>query len=560
MCRSVTGVWLVIALLLGDTANAVQYAYQVTFTDKYNSPYSLGNPLIYLSSRSIARRTLQGISVDTTDFPVNPAYIDSVLSLTGGKFHESSRWLNFCIVLLSDSSQIHTLDGKPFISNIKLVGVYGTDLHRISHTTGTQNSQLVKKTTGTDSDYYGNTWLQTNLVNGNYLHDQGYNGEGKLIAVLDEGFEGTDTISGFSNLWSSGRVVDTFNFTYNNSNIFYQGSHGTEVLSTMAGYVPNTYVGSAPMAMYALYITEYYSGDQPLELDNLLCAAERADSLGADIITISLGYDLFDNPADGLNFSTDLDGKTTIAAKAANIATTKGMLFVATAGNDGSPQIPGWGNHILTPGDADSALTIGATDVTGNAANISGYGPNAAGQIKPDVCGMGAPAYIINSSGIYTSGSGTSYSTPQIAGWAACLWQANPKATPWQLRQAIIKCASSYNTPGQQLGYGVPNFECTEQVLNVKDTPPPFSPSNWVIASPNPFTGNLVISVSPNVEGNVDFRITDMTGKLLSFWHLYLDKSNNKPINLSTAQLPPGIYILKVNSATLQDVIKLEKR
>jgi serine protease AprX len=557
MCRIVFGVWLVITLLPGYKACATQYAFRVVFSDKNNTPYSLSSPSAYLSPRALARRTLQGISVDSTDIPVNPNYIDSVLHLTGGKFHEASRWLNLCIVLLSDSSQIHALDGKPYISNTKLVGVYGADLHRRSGNTGSSNPYLFLKTTDTGAAYYGNTWTQTNLVNGNYLHDNGFDGAGKLIAVLDAGFVGANAHSGLTSLWSSGRVVDSYDFTFANTNIFQQDGHGTEVLSTMAGDVPGVYVGAAPAASYALYLTEYEPGDQPLEMYNVLCASERADSIGADIITISLGYDLFDNPFIFEEDFPDLDGKTTIAAVAANMATKKGMLFVATAGNDGSPQIPGWGNHILTPGDADSALTIGAVDQTGTPASLSGYGPNAAGQIKPDVCGLGYNAAIFNAAGGYTSGNGTSFSTPQIAGWAACLWEANPKATPYQIRQAIIKCASSYSNPGPQLGYGVPNFQCTFQALNVKEIPP-VSAAHRLIAVPNPFVEGIELFIWSDTNQDASVKIMDIAGKTAISVNIHLVIGSNKA-TISAPQLPAGRYVVRVNSATTQDIIKIEK-
>ena len=551
-----------IALLLTNRATASQFAFQITFTDKNNTPYSLSDPLVYLSSRALARRSIQGIAIDSTDLPVNQTYVDSVLVLTGpgSVLHETSRWLNMCMILLPDSASILNLAGKSFISNITLVGYYATDLHRNSATTGTSsNAAPAKRTTNTDSDYYGDTWLQTLMVNGNFLNDNGYKGEGKLIAVLDAGYIGTNTLPGFDSMWFSGRVVDMYDFTFRNTEVFLQADHGTEVLSTMAGYVPDTFVGTAPFAMYALYVSEYNPDDQPLELDNMICASERADSLGADVITESLGYDIFDYPpGSGQVFATDLDGKTTVAAKAANIATKKGMLFVATAGNDGSP-ISGWGNHIMTPGDADSALTIGSVDGSEDASSFSGYGPNAAGQIKPDVCGMGEGAYTFSSGGGYTTPAGTSISTPQIAGWAACLWQANPNATPYQIRQAIIKCANHYSDPGPQLGYGVPNFQCTEQALNVKDTPPPFSKTIWVIAAPNPFSDEIKLLVSPNESQDVQFTIVDMTGKEVASLQLFLYQGYNTPITIPAQELPAGIYILKAVSTTQEQVVKLEK-
>ncbi len=556
------GCLIIIGSLLGHPATASQYAFQITFTDKNNTPFSLTSPLAYLSPRSIARRTLQGISIDSTDLPVNAAYVDSVLTLTSGKLHETSRWLNMCMILLSDSSQILHLTGKSYISDIKLVGFYNPGLHRNAHTTGGGHySTSAQRTTNADAAYYGSTWPQTQIVNGSYLHDNGFNGQGKLIAVLDAGFIGANTHPGFDSMWQNGRMVDTFDFAFDATNVFHQDDHGFEVLSTMAGDVPGTFVGSAPQAMYALYITEYDTipTDQPLELDNMICGAERADSIGADIITESLGYDLFDYPpGSGQNFATDLDGKTTVAAKGANMATKKGMLFVATAGNDGDG-IPGWGTHILTPGDADSALTIGSVDYTGTIASSSGYGPNAAGQVKPDVCGMGQNASIFAGSG-YGSASGTSLSTPEIAGWAACLWQAYPNATPYQVKQAIRKCASTYTTPGTQLGYGIPDFGCAQLALDIHDVRRPSSLSDWVTATPNPFGNELQLNVSPNADQYVDFTLLDMTGKIISSLNIYLYKGYNTSVDLSIPSLPNGIYILRAVSPTQQQVVKLEKR
>ncbi len=548
--------FVALALLQVVTAGAQQYAYQVNFTDKNNTPYSLSSPSAYLSPGALTRRTTQGISVDSTDLPVNHTYIDSVIALTGGTLHATSRWMNLCVILLSDSAQIHALDGKAFVRSSKLVGYYSTFLHH-RHTNATGNAGAVaQRTASADNVFYGITWLQTDVVNGNYLYDKGYTGAGKLIAVLDAGFLGTDTHPGFDSLRAAGRVLDEHNFTLNSNFVYSYDTHGTSVLSTMAGYVPDTFVGSAPLASYALYVTEDDNSEQLIETLNMLCGIERADSIGADIVTTSLGYNTFNNAADNFNFATEFDGKTTIPARAANMATQKGMLVVATAGNEGA----GSWNKILTPGDADSALTIGSVDpgTLINAAT-SGYGPNAAGKVKPDVCAVGQPANVFTASG-YGSENGTSFSTPQIAGWAASLWQGNPTATPAQIRQAIIKCASRYTSPGPQIGYGIPNFECTSQMLNVLDTPSPFTADNWVLATPNPFDEGLKLAVSPAVSGNVDFRLTDMAGRRVFSVTYHLQKGYNTPFTITIPGLAAGLYILKANSATQQQVLKLEKR
>ncbi len=562
MCRKVILTWLVLLIFCCEKSLAQQFAYVVSFTDKNNTPYSLSSPSSYLSARAIARRTAQGIPVDSTDLPVVNKYIDSTLALTGGIFHGSSRWFNFCIILVSDTSFIHALSGKSFISSTKLVGVYATFLHhKASNTTGSAvpTFKPAKKTT-TDASYYGWTWDQTQIVNGNYLHNNGFKGTGKLIAVIDAGFTGADLHTGFDSLRNSGRILDTHDFVYNDNTIFSFDTHGATVLSTIAGYIPNNppnnYIGSAPLASYALYVTEDGASEQPIELYNLELATERADSIGADIVTSSLGYNTFTDHSLDLNFATDLDGKTTICSRGANAATKKGMLFVASAGNEGGN---GW-NMILTPGDADSALTVGSVDAAGSAWGTSGYGPNAAGQIKPDVCGLGHFAAVFTIGGGLGYQDGTSLSTPQMAGWAACLWQANPYATPYQIRQAIIRCASHYSAPTNHIGYGVPNFNCTEQLLNVSNTPPPYLPGSWVAVIPNPFHGDLRISAYPDTNSDVEFRLLDVTGKSITTMTTFLFKGYNPLFTLPVENLPDGIYFLKAISSSRQQVIRMVKQ
>lgn len=549
MCRKFI-LSIFVLLFLTEAANATQFAYQVNFTDKQGT-LTFSDSLSFLSPRAMARRNNQGILLDSTDLPVTRAYIDSVLVLTGGKLHEVSKWLNLCVILISDSNQIHALNGIAFVSGVKVVGYYSGTLHKDGH----KNATHAKTTSG--ASYYNQTWLQTTVVNGNYLHDIGHKGAGKIIAVVDGGFSNADTHSGFDSLRNSGRLVDVYNFALDTSYVFAYDDHGTEVLSTMAGYVPDTFVGSAPLASYALYVTEA-AGERPIELLNLLCGAERADSIGADVISSSLGYNTFDDFDFHYNADftyADLDGKTTVATIAANMATKKGILFVSSAGNQGSPGDP-W-HYILTPGDADSVLTIGSVDATGTNASNSGYGPNAAGIIKPDVCGMGESAAVFSPT-TYSHASGTSLSTPEIAGFATCLWEASPHSTPGQIRQAIRQCASRYSTPGSQIGYGIPNFQCAAAALNIIDTPIPVD-NSLVMATPNPMNDNMILTITLPTSSTVHFKLLDITGRtVLTFSDSFM-KGTNTPVSYNVAKLPAGMYLLKATTATLQQTIKLVK-
>lgn len=553
MCRSARAILLIATLLAGTDLFAEQFAYIVRFTDKNNTTYSLSSPLSYLSARSVKRRATQGIAIDSTDLPVNRTYVNEVLSLTGGVLHGTSKWLNLCVILVSDSALIHNIETRPYVATIRMVGYYAGSLHGQAPdgSVPLANHQGLKKTW--DGSDYGNTWMQTGLLHGEALHNAGYTGNGKLIAVLDAGFTDVDTHPGFSSMLTNGRLIEKRNFVLGTEDVFAYDTHGTHALSTMAGYVPGTFIGSAPMASYALYITEDNNSEQPIELTNMLNACERADSAGADVITSSLGYNLFDNSADNFVFATDFDGKTTIAAQAANMATVKGMLFVASAGNEGGG---GW-NMVLTPGDADSALTIGSVDYSGISAFNSGYGPNAAGRVKPDVVGMGQAAAIFLGSG-YGNQSGTSFSTPQIAGWAACLWQSFPAATPYQVRDAITRCASRYTAPTTQQGYGIPDLGCSKVVLGVDDIGL-FTSAQWISVAPNPVGDVIHIEAAPDEDGLVAFRITDISGRVVLTAQKTFNRGYNSTFVLPVGDLPSGIYLLHAETATQRQVVKLVK-
>lgn len=550
-------VWLVVLSLFTAAADAMaqasQYAYRVSFANKNGSP-ALTAANTFLSARSLARRTLQGIALDETDRPVTKAYVDTALSLTGGVLHLTSKWFNHAVILLTDSSKIHLLQGKPWITGISYIAYYSSGLHLRSTNdeAGLNAPPPTAKATGSAAYYGTPAWTQTDLVHGDYLHDMGYKGQGKIIAVLDAGFSEANTHKGFDSLNQQGRMIDQFDFVQRQTGVYSYSSHGMQVLSTMAGNWPGTYVGCAPNAQYVLYRTEDPSSEQRIELDNMVAATERADSIGADIVNSSLGYDFgFDAPSIDFVFS-ELDGKTTLVARAANLATTKGMLFVTTAGNDG---LTTW-QKILTPGDADSALTVGSCTASRTPAVTSGYGPNASNRIKPDVSTLGEPAAIFGFSNGISSGSGTSYATPQIAGWAACLWQSRPNAKPGQIRDAINRSAHLYTTPGAQLGYGVPNFQTAYVALDVADVNKrglSFS------VYPNPFDGVLFLQTNTTNSSRVALSLMDITGRML--WQSERNiQAGNQEMQLDVPlHLAKGIYLLRISDGSAQQTIRLLK-
>lgn len=558
MCRGVVLCFVGLLIFTIVASAQEQHGFRVSFTDKDATAHTLANPQTYLSQRAIDRRTAFGIAIDSTDLPVLPQYIDSVLTLTGGKFHLASKWLNYMVVLLDDSSDILAIQNKPYITSIEYIAYYPTGLHKpAKSTTTTQTTSgysIPLKTSGT-ALYYGDSYSQSALVAGDYLHDIGWKGQGKLIAVLDEGFADVNTAPAFDSMFNSGRLIDQYNYVDDNTNVFTNGLHGTTSLSTIAGNLPGTYVGAAPLADYALYSTEVPGSEQVLEMDNIMAASERADSVGADIITISLGYDRFTLPTNYSLQYSDIDGKSTIAAKAANIATTKGILFVASAGNEGG----GSWNYILTPGDADSAMTIGSVGLDKVPASNSGFGPNSAGTVKPDVCMVGQPASIMRNGPNPSFSSGTSWATPQLAGWAACLMQASGNFTPYEIRTAIQKSANFYSNPGKQIGYGVPNFQYALQLLNVKELPKQPSSTDWLTVGPNPFDNQLTVRIYHERNGHAEIALTDISGRVV--YNTSIKTALGvQTIQLDIPELSRGVYFLKAIDNDRELQLKLIKR
>lgn len=524
---------LLFLFVISNVVAQEQYAFRVFFKNKIGAP-EISNASTFLSSKALQRRTIWSIPISENDRPLNQAYIDTVLNLTKSKFQLKSKWLNYCVVLLSDSSKIHLLDNKSFVSFTQYISNYGNELHQINNKFKSENEfPSVYKSTS-DSSFYGASWQQNNLLNGICLHAQGYKGKGKLIAVLDDGFNYVPTAPGFDSLFKQGRIIDKKNFVTNDTFVYGFGSHGTQILSTISGNIPNNFVGAAPDAEVALYITEDITSERPIELDNFLAATERADSIGADIISSSLGYNYFDAPSPSLTYA-NLDGKTTIAAQAVNIATQKGIVCVISAGNEGGNS---W-NYILTPGDADSALTIGSVDINKNPAGNSGYGPNSAGIQKPDVCALGNPGAVLSSGPNPIYINGTSIATPQIAGFTACLMQANPSKNPYQIKNAIKKSSHLFTSPNYHIGYGVPDFCKAAQMLEIKNLDSAFSN---IKIFPNPTENSFWITFIASKPNKTQVLIYNNQGQIILSKEVSIERGGNKkqielPTNLSS-----GLY------------------
>jgi len=408
----------------------------VQFTDK------LGSAPITFSDRATENRKNWNIKTDSLDYAVVPQYVDSVRG-KGARVCYVSRWMNGCAVE-ADSTEAMAIKTLPFVKAIEQ-----TRNDKKGSSAAARKLMLASSVT----DPYQSNGKQLDVYNLRGLHEIGYEGQGRLIAVIDAGFYHVDKAPCFDSVRN--RIKGLYDFSEDTTTLFTSHQHGANCFSFIAAQTA-TYHGAATQAEYILIRTEENDAESPKECDNLVAAYELCDSLGVNIITCSLGYRLFDDQQFDYTYDM-LDGRTTRASRAAAIAARKGMLLCQSAGNDGTYK-PWY--KISVPSDADSILTVGALSVDSVMASFSSYGPSADGRVKPEVSAVGVDAvYWSTSTNRAEKGNGTSYSTPLVAGLAACLWSALPEATSQEIRQRIIESAHLYpnHDNKNQMGYGIPD-------------------------------------------------------------------------------------------------------
>ena len=526
--------------------------YRVEFTDKNNNPFSISNPLAYLSQKSINRRAKQSILIDSRDIPITPLYIDSIQKL-GGVVQCLSKWLNSIVVYATDSTIIKKIKNLSFVKKVTTIG-YKVNKKELSTTRGKtiQNSVNVFSQSTNDRGYnYGPSYNQINMLGGDMLHDSGFRGQGLTIAILDAGFIDVNQLHIFDSLNLNNQIQGAWNFVDGNNNVYQRSDHGTCVLSTMGGLLPGYLIGTAPKANYYLLITEDVNSEYEVEEDYWAAGIEYADSVGADVVNSSLGYFTFDQPAISHTYS-QMDGKTAWATRAANAGVNKGMIVVVSAGNSG----PG---YIGTPADADSTMTIAAVDSFGIYSNFSSVGPNAANHLKPTVASQGSYSVVTNLNNGIQRSSGTSFSTPIIAGMTACLWQAFPNNNNLSIIKAIEQSANKYTNPDTLLGFGIPNFAQAKIILNGINIIPS-KESKILNVFPNPFKDYLRFIYYSLDSQSVNVYLYDQLGKQVYAKNYYFKPNGYYEIEVdSVKNLAKGFYTLKVvdsNNAYTKKVVK----
>jgi len=529
--------------------------YFIAFTDKDNSPYSISNPSEYLSQRAIDRRVRQGISVDIKDLPVNPAYIQGVKEV-GVTILNPTKWLNGVTIQTDDPSKIAVIQALPYVKGVKKSFVnpvdpkFESDFFRFE--SFNLNPKIENWNSGRSSFDYGPSYNQIHMLNGDLLHDMGYRGEGFIIAVLDGGFLNADDIPAFDSLWMNNQIIATRDFVKGGEVTFDTHPHGTMVLSTMGANVPGTLIGTAPKANYLLLRSEDTDSEYIIEEYNWVSAAEFADSLGADIINSSLGYTTFLDPDQDHTYE-DMDGNTAPVTVGADVAASRGMIVVNSAGNSGSSP---W-FYIGAPADGDSVFAVGAVFADGSYVYFSSRGPSYDGRIKPNIAAQGYDTYAADPGGSYGGASGTSFSSPVMAGMVACLWQTHPNLKNMELLAAIEASGTQANNPDDYLGYGIPDFYEANNLLTVIDSRITMDDPE-VSVYPNPFSDQFSIVAGKDL-GNVTVHILDISGRQVYTSLISLREGQVSTIN-NLDGLSSGVYSLRIThsgKAVYRKIVRL---
>ena len=485
----------------------IEYKFRVYLRDKGTTDYCISQPERFLSRAAIERRNRQNVPITEADLPISRDFFTQIERM-GGRVVAHSNWLKTMVVHVPDSARVAQLKQLSFVDSVQLVWHGHHNTNRVEMRPRLRSTENMERS----DNFFGRTTYQFQLHNAKTMSKAGFRGRGKNIAVIDAGFANVDVIPYFDNLQLGGYQ----NFVPR-GDVFSGNDHGTRVLSTISMYQPGLMIGSAPDATFWIMRSEDVATEFPVEEDYWIRAIEFADSIGVDVVNTSLGYSIFDDPA--MNYTlADLTGRVSPMSRAADMAFDRGMILVNSAGNKGDSE---W-QKITAASDAFNVIAVGAVDTDGVIANFSSRGPTADGRIKPDLVSVGRNTVVIGRCGSVGVGSGTSFSSPFLAGLIASLWSINPDLHRSEVIDIVKRSADRFHSPDTIFGHGITDFGlATEKILKTLEVhTDDISTGNWSIERTRRgyrvnYTASLRFS-----SNTTSFTLLDERGKILSTYIL----------------------------------------
>ena len=427
---------------------------------------------------ALRRRLKSGVSADFLDLPVSQSYVDQLVNL-GARLRHRSRWLN-AVSMEIQAGKIKQAAGLSFVREIRKVAAFRRRPPETMPFLAKPSEYMSPAFYGRN---YGPSIEQLDQIYVPVVHDMGFMGEGVIVGMLDTGYKRDH--QAFDSAYADARVLAEWDFLHNNGNVENQGTdppnqhdHGTFTWSALGGEHDGRLYGPAFRAGFVLAKTEAVAYELPIEEDHWVAGLEWADSIGAEVISSSLGYATWDDTVGGGYQYSDMDGNTALCTQAADLAASRGILVVNAAGNERDKP---W-HFIIAPADADSVIAVGAVDEDDQITVFSSAGPTYDGRIKPEVVARGLQTYCAVTSGInaYSGVNGTSLSTPLVGGCAAVLLSAHPDWTNMQVREALMMTADRASNPDTLYGWGLVNlFDALNYnpsgALTILHNPPLFS-------------------------------------------------------------------------------------
>ena len=535
----------------------------VFFKDKGNNIQNyFTKPTTVVSEKSLKRRSKVLSSdklITLTDLPVNQSYIEQIQA-EGFMLKQKSRWFNG-ISGWATKDELIQISGLDFVKQLDIVYRFRKEnpVEESSNDDRGTLNQNVSKPGEVHSYNYGQSFTQLNQITVPQVHDLGYTGAGVTICMMDAGF---DLLS--HEAFSSMNIIAMWDFVNGDPDVedgsdMGEGSHGCATLSLIGGFFEGELIGPAFGADFILTKTENTDSETPIEEDNWIAAMEWADSIGVDLTSTSLGYLDFDPPYPSYTWQ-DMDGNTARITNGADYAVSIGIFVVNSAGNGGDP-FPPAENTLSAPADGDSVIAAGSVNSSGSRSGFSSVGPTFDGRIKPDLMAMGSNDYHACNwtANCYSTGSGTSFSCPLIAGASALLLEVDPNLTPMQLSNVLKSTASLSNTPNNQYGWGIINTYAAVQQLITDTGTNNEIPENFYLFQnyPNPFNPSTIIRFNVPVQSNVKLILYDVLGSEIKTLLNEELQPGTKEVELNGNGLTSGVYLVRMIAENYQKIIKI---
>ena len=534
-------------VLVAQTRGEGSVKYWIFLRDKESGAAKAGlADVVSITDRALERRARRGDRNSAyLDRPISGEYVSMLLSSGIRTFHQS-RWLNAVSAFLTPEQVVIARD-LAFVSKIRPVArtrVETLTEERIPSPVFSPRRRL----------NYGASEGQLQLVNAITNLEQGINGAGVRLGIIDTGL-GDLSHPALALMVAEGRFIETRDFT----GLGDDGSrHALSVLSVAAGFTEGQLIGPAYGAEVLHARTEYTRSETNQEEDNLVAALEWMESEGVDVVNISLGYALFDDGETSYTYD-DMDGRTTVVTQAVAMAAGLGVVVVSSAGNEGGCSPGTCWYYITAPADADTVITVGATDSMGNRAVFSSHGPTSDGRIKPDISAQGQSVTVAVSGGSFGRGSGTSFSSPMVAGIVAQILQVNPSLSPLEVRTLIRNTARIPNPdapdaetfPNNDLGWGI--IDAGAAVAEATSIAPDLDlPSQIEVRGPypNPASESVTFDVrTPTAVAAIHLEVYDLLGRRVAGTAGNTGNGWSARLRLSTTRLAPGLYLYRIRSA-----------